>query len=980
MRRLEGQHLRLYYPDGRQDEARRFLYRVEACARYLRGVQHVHNSIADAKMTVILPEDPLNNAFVAPRFLGYQTKAVVPTFATGDMFSLEFGLPPDPGIVGCHEITHYVHAEQIAGFPWLMNSMFGTVYTPQMGLDSWFAEGLAVYYETKLIPGVGRLAWPLWRGAFAAGFAGRRINGGDLHVLQRKFHAGHAYLVGSQFVRFLADRYGEEKLWKLIHKQARSVLFPFGVNVRFWQAYDKSLSTLIDEFADEVAALMPARARPAGQRVVRDAGNNARYARAGDGSEALITAGLDTPARLTIYGPNGALRMSRNLTDVAPPRDLAVADPMLVSGLSFTADARSLYFVAIDVGPVKQVARLLRYEIASDQLTVVVRDLGGAGGGISPDGGRYAYARADGDHHDLAELDVRSGTWRIVAVQPPGGFVSQPRYSPDGRRIVASDFDGKRFGIVIFDAATGGRVATIRTGEQIVHDPSWLDDRRLLYLGAQPSDAGFQVYSYDLPSGQAQRLTEAPYLAFQPRSDGRGGVRFLNREGWGWTVDEVAVPAAPAPRPLNVAEEGGAAMAVAQPAESTLAPAAPEAASAGPAAVAAYAPAGIVSPNAAAVTAKAEDESASSLDGLFVPRLHGLMVQTIGRRDLSFGLVLSGNDQMEKHRWAIAGAYQVAGGGAPSVMVAYTNRTLAPVNITATAAEFRIHDVVPEPDGSPPPAGAPLALFRRDRQASLDIWRSFWGNPVAVGFAMMETYRPGDPLVAQDRARFGGPRLSLSFFGAEATPYGGTRRSFSADAAIGIYPASLSTVGFSFTDLRGQVSAALPLPLLARHRLVLRVRARGLVGSNQDDGLLLVGGYSAVPLARRADQPETTAYAPAALPPGVTFVEALAGFEDHPFATDRIVIASAGYNYPFIIDWGTASTLGVLPAFFVRQLDLGLFGTVATDGRSDGRHAAAGGSLALSWALWEVGVSVRYQLARRLTDDHALVHLLTLGL
>ena len=47
-------------------------------------------------------------------------------------------------------------------------------------LDPWFDEGLAVYYETKLQPGTGRLAWPFWRGAFAAGFAGRRIGGGDL--------------------------------------------------------------------------------------------------------------------------------------------------------------------------------------------------------------------------------------------------------------------------------------------------------------------------------------------------------------------------------------------------------------------------------------------------------------------------------------------------------------------------------------------------------------------------------------------------------------------------------------------------------------------------------------------------------------------------------------------------------------------------------------------------------------------------------
>ena len=40
--------------------------------------------------------------------------------------------------------------------------------------------------------------------------------------------------------------------------------------------------------------------------MLRPAGNNARYARAPDGTEALIIATLDRPAWLTIVGPDGA--------------------------------------------------------------------------------------------------------------------------------------------------------------------------------------------------------------------------------------------------------------------------------------------------------------------------------------------------------------------------------------------------------------------------------------------------------------------------------------------------------------------------------------------------------------------------------------------------------------------------------------------------------------------------------------------------
>ncbi|HXI56193.1 MAG TPA: hypothetical protein VNO55_09045, partial [Polyangia bacterium] len=452
MRAVETEHLIVYYPEGRQDEARRLSTYVEGCAGYLVRVAQIHNGVSDQKMIVLFADLPLNNAFVTPRVIGYDTQAIIPTYDTVDLFSLEMGQPPDPGETACHEIVHYVHLQQIGSFFWFINAAFGAVLTPQVGLDLWFDEGLAVYYETKLQPGTGRLAWPFWRGVFAAAYAGHRINGGDLSIFQRDFHAGNHYLVGSQFVRFLADRYGEQKLWRLINVQGRSIFFPLWVNLRFWQAYDKTLSTLIDEFADEVATNLPPRARPAGQRVVRPAGYSARYARAADGTEALITADHDQPARLQIFAPDGKLRAERNLTDVIPPRRLAVGQPILVSGLGFTGDARTLYFVSIDRDPTYQASRLYRYDVASDTLSVVNHDLRGPGGAISPDGKRYVFSRADGDHHDLAVLDLASGAARVVYQEGHGHFLSNPRFSPDGQRIVATEVDNSHFQLRVFDA------------------------------------------------------------------------------------------------------------------------------------------------------------------------------------------------------------------------------------------------------------------------------------------------------------------------------------------------------------------------------------------------------------------------------------------------------------------------------------------------------------------------------------------------
>jgi len=939
MRRLESDNLLVYYPQGREIEAWRFLTRIEGCVDYLRRVAQVHNGISNEKIVAILPELAFNNAFVTPRISGYGTLAVVPTYDTLDAFSLEMGLPPDLAVIGCHEITHYVHFQQVAGFAWFWN-LFGQVYTPQIGLDPWFDEGLAVYYETKLQPGTGRLAWPFWRGSFAAGFAGRRFHGGDLSSAQRDF-------------------------------------FPLWVNLRFWQAYDKTLSALIDEFADEVSANLPDRARPADQRVIRPAGYSARYARAADGSEAVLGADHDRPAWLAVYAPDGRLRSERELTDVLPPRKLAIAAPTLASGLSFSPDSRFLFFVALDLDPTYQVTRLYRYDADGGTLEVANRDLRGTGGSLTPDGRRYVFARADGDHHDLAELDIATGAVRVIAREPHGAFVANPRVSPDGKRIVASRFDGQRFRIVVLDARDGGLLATLPTDDEPVHDASWVDDHRVVFLRGAAADAGFQVHLCDLDSGKIMKVTNAPFLAFQPSAAGGQTLRFLNREGWEWTLDEIPLPPPPPPAIVRFESAAPPSTSGQPPVEPVPAPA-PAAPPAAPPTIAPPAPAPIaVATNI--VPSAVGETPVSPIDHLLIPSLYGPTITAAGRRANFIGGVLSGGDRLERHRWAIAGYYQLGvdeahGGGT----VAYSNRQLAPLTLSLAASRFQFVDTPPVLNGSTV-SPSDYTLARRDSEITFDALRLFYDNPVSVGFALVETWRPGDPDALVPRMAIAGPHLSATFEGAATSPYTGASRLFLTSIDAAAYPADWNTAGFGFYDLRGEVAVISPLPLYRRHTLLLDVRGRDMVGAPAGEGLLRVGGYVLAPLGRHANTPEIPVSDYPFLPPSALFVEPLRGFEDYPFAVDRIAIGSARYRLPLIIDYGWASTLALLPALFVQQFNFELFGVAAGDGRT-GSHVAAGGSLALNLQFWVIPITLQYQLARRFTDDQALVHLIQIGL
>src|SRR5205823_10657446 len=126
------------------------------------------------RLVIVMPGVAFNTAFVLPDLSGYEPVSVIPLQATLD-FATEFGLPPDPGFIACHELVHYVHDQQIAGFWRRVDGVFGHLYTPQVGYDPWFFEGLATHYEAKLSPGVGRPEWPIFTGIFAAGYAGHHV-------------------------------------------------------------------------------------------------------------------------------------------------------------------------------------------------------------------------------------------------------------------------------------------------------------------------------------------------------------------------------------------------------------------------------------------------------------------------------------------------------------------------------------------------------------------------------------------------------------------------------------------------------------------------------------------------------------------------------------------------------------------------------------------------------------------------------------
>ncbi len=354
------------------------------------------------------------------------------------------------------------------------------------------------------------------------------------------------------------------------------------------------------------------------------------------------------------------------------------------------------------------------------------------------------------------------------------------------------------------------------------------------------------------------------------------------------------------------------------------------------------------------------DERYKSLERIYVPELRLPIVLAYQDSETDdyhvTGLIsLSGQDRLGFHSWAINASYD-SGVGDPSVTLSYGNATLAPWYIQTLAAYAESED-------------------QRDIQGVFSLSRSFWTTPVALSFiGLRREYLDETP----DRlTSLFGPELAMAYFAGEGTPYGGTQRALGLSLSAAVYPKAFgsdATVG----DLRAELETAFGgLPVLGKDNLELSLTGRFLPGA--EPGLLEVGGFPAGSTLYRSEDPQSPT-TPRQLDVGIAFAEYLRGYEDLTLRAQHVLIGNARYRYRFIIDYGWASTLYLLPSFFISQLEVEAFGAFArTDFRFN--HRVAGGSAQLNITLGQfVPLGLYYQYAYRFDLPESLRELHLVGL
>ena len=925
MHKLVTADVELYYPKEYEAAAKVVAARATECLRALRAHDDTRRDYGRALL--FLTSANYNNAYVGGLSFGEPLHSVNPLSVTSELFHW-YGLGgADVGDIACHEMFHFAHYEQTHGFWDAVNTVFGPVLPPQTFLERWFTEGVAQYYEGRLQRAVGRPHSPLYRGSFDSFVALRRgaIGAGDLSIFQRELNPySGAYLTGLHFIEWLVSKYGEDQLWSVMDLQGRSVFSPLGATLRVKSVYGLSIGALLEAWEKDLTQHLVVRTRPLTEKtVLEDVGQLARLAvHPASGAMAVISSGNEEVPMLRILERDGSVRVEKRLVNLAiGGRPWVFAGPGSMSGLSFTADGKSLWLLNDDLiarGDTR--AQLWRIDASNGDVKEVIQNVSrGMGGSISADGLTFTFVDFPAGQSRIVERAVDSGLEQVIVELPPGVSASAPQWNAAHTQLVYSRFDSNGWNLVV--RAADGSERPLTTDGQFNYGARWVDDSHLIF--ARTSGRYLQAHRFDLDTGLVEKLTDTPYGLIDPAVAG-DEVFAVVRDGIHWSIDRMPAaaletvtldltppPEKHEPPPLKVES----------------------------------------------------DEEYSSLDHLFLPQArapNGTITPTFDPTtgqltvNATASLSLMGRDRLGKHTWLLSGTVGIPDFTYNDARATYRNLTLAPWGLTFTAGRNQFDRIDTFWD------------------ASVFLSRAIFTVPIAFGVQSLVWQRVGAPLEA-----YVGPSISLSGSAGDSTAYGGPSRLIAFTIDVSGYPVMNQTPYVVTTpsgealslprepyllDLRGTLSFAVPLPVSKRHSFTFGGVGRSLPGAPVN--ALRIGGVSSFNTVVASPSSTTIPAGPGVLLPG-SLIEPLRGFDDFGFRAQHAVTWGGSYRYRFIVDRGTASILWILPSFFFRQIDLEGFGSGVFT--SEGALAGAAGA-AISFRMvfaGSLGVSLTYQFAYR---------------
>ena len=407
----------------------------------------------------------------------------------------------------------------------------GALGVAAVGVPQWFFEGDAVGTETALTrSGRGRIPY------FSVGLRANLLSG--VRYSYQKAVNGSLrdnvpdwYVLGYFMTSYLKAHHGPDIWSKVLDRYYRFPFYPFsfsngirrttGLTVE--QLYGRTMTELDSAWRQQ----QPRQPLTTGGRDLRQAASGKVFAQyrypqyVDDNTVLALKTGLDYIPQWVLLSLDGAERQ------VFVPGQLNLPEMLSVGGgkavwPEFQQDFRWGQRIA---------SELKVLDLKTGRLTRLGRGQRYSAAALSPDGSRLVATGTDASyHHALVILDAQTGAVQQTLPNPHNHFYQQPRWMPDGRRLVTVTLSPAGKTLQVIDPATGTIQNLLPWASVNLANPQpW--GHYVLYNSPQmqtffpesrgedvweiPSKPGVDnIYAVALPGGRTYQVTNRPFGAY----------------------------------------------------------------------------------------------------------------------------------------------------------------------------------------------------------------------------------------------------------------------------------------------------------------------------------------------------------------------------------------------------------------------------------------------------------------------------------
>ncbi|HXT18314.1 MAG TPA: hypothetical protein VN706_21970 [Gemmatimonadaceae bacterium] len=562
---IETAHFAFHYPADLEQWTRSLATRAEAIHDVVQSIV----GYAPPKRTQVVVDDPydLSNGFAYP-------------FIDEPVINL-WAVAPDPREdVGefrgwgetllSHEFTHIAHLSRPSRNPRtrLLTRLIPIQFGPiPVNAPRWVIEGYATYAEGKAT-GSGR-PHGVWRPAFLRQWA---LEGALPRYEQLdgfgSFNGGEfAYLAGSAFLEWLAQRQGDSSLVALWRRMSARQLRTF--DDAFIGVYGESPRALYGRFTTELTGnaleisrhLRAAFPGDTGEVVQRLAWQTGDPSISRDGKRvALVMRAPNRPSRVVVWSTapqpdtgrakHDSLLLARDPEDVPartiyPPPKRVLASLQARAGAPydnprFLKDGRILLSRETQIGDGTTRPDLYIWNPAKQSVKRITHGAAVRNADPMPDGRSAVAERCVHGWCDVAVVDLESGRVRVVLTGTPRFTFYHPRVSPDGGRVLVSLNSDGRWELIAFDTTYHHSETIGITHHGNVYDGTWTSPTTIV---ATSDSSGIpDLISYEIGAFRGFRtLTHVTGAAVAPEfNPADSSIWFLSLYSRGYDLRRIA--------------------------------------------------------------------------------------------------------------------------------------------------------------------------------------------------------------------------------------------------------------------------------------------------------------------------------------------------------------------------------------------------------------------------------------------------------